>query len=161
MSKKVTSVIGLNPIINGFIVLGIFGALFYGAYLLDFKIGELFAGLLILWALYNLLLAFPRMIVYNNAKKAILSGQIDPDFAIHFIHNGIIMVDEDSRKIFVNYLPVLDFDDIRRVEWVDGNIHGVIKVITKSGRNPIREVDCDPEKAGENQFHRLTNVLGF
>ncbi len=156
--SKVITVIGTNPIINALIASGLFGGLCYLFH--SIKIGFLSAimAFAFLASLYLLLLSFPRSIVYKRAKNAILSGEIDPGFSIHHLHAGIIMVDEKSRKIFVNYSPVLDFDDISEVKWEDGKHHGIIKVVIKSGSHPVREVECDSGAAGENQFHRLSNA---
>ena len=160
--SKVKAIIGTHPVISSFITSVLFLFIFFVMMLIKIYPLALVMAIAFFVSLYFLLPSlFPCSIFYNRAKSAILSGQIDPDFSIHSSHHGIIMVDNKSRKIFVNYSPVLSFDDIIEIKWEDGETHGVIKIVTKSGRNPVREVYCHAGTAGENQFHRLTNALGF
>jgi hypothetical protein len=104
---------------------------------------------------------------YRTAKNVIISGKIYPSYAIHHLYAGVILVDEESRKIIVNDSIVHSFDDVksiayRKMPFSENKLElGEIKVILKSGENPIKTVKTAPGQKGENDYHRLSNSLGF
>jgi hypothetical protein len=104
---------------------------------------------------------------YKAAKSAIESKTINPSYIIaRDTFAGVVLVDDNDKKILVNKCGVRDFADVKElsVKSVTDKYNNTIKTLTiifKSGANPIETVILKSGEAGDSQYHRLSNSLGF
>jgi hypothetical protein len=176
-----TLYLGKSPLSNGlkslYISLGVFVA---SAIIITILGHEHHSGIGLLVALVmlaSMIMGFGSLIMvivglanasyYKAAKKAIESNAINPTYFIASdAFAGVVLVDEDNKKIMVNKCDVRDFSDVKEIgvkSTTDGQNNTVktLTIIFKSGANPIETVKIKGGEAGDSQYHRLSNSLGF
>jgi hypothetical protein len=102
---------------------------------------------------------------YVRAKRAVTTGAIRPDWVVRgTVCNGIALVDEGNRKIFVND-GVYDFDDVKELAWrIVPNrkvMNFFLDFTMRAGTAPHKRVQLDTEAQLMQAHARLTNVLGM
>jgi len=167
--------IGPHPVIDmikGWVKLLIISSVLGGAiYLINEGAGAIY---LVIWSIFwffgigtiivSILFSIAGLSNYNSAKKAIISGFVPSYVGKNSLNQGIVMVDESRKRIYVNKV-VYDFSDIKTIhnEAMDNGRawRYYLEIRMKSGANPVQRVFFDTEAEASQFFVRLGNSLGF
>ena len=134
---------------------------------LIFIITLLCSGFMILVSIGLIISGLNNNSYYKAAKNAIESRAINPTYIISQAYfGGVVLVDENNRKILVNKSGIKDFYDVKEISIKSlTNKYNTTKktlvIVFKSGTKPVETVILKGGEAGDAQYHRLSNSLGF
>ncbi len=111
-------------------------------------------------SLVAVLLALAARRHFKPALAAVLAGELNVSWFFYGHGYGLVVVDELGRKLFVNG-SIRDFADVKEIEWTTSGKPAHLRVVLRSGANPVLTVPLSSSDDASLVGHRLHNALGF
>lgn len=100
-----------------------------------------------------------RKAYYRPAFAALQSGALNATWAAQGLDGeGIIAVDEFSKKVFIN-VKVFNFVDVKKIEWPASGKRAFLRIIVRVGESPVYMIPLKSHDDAMHLGHRLHNAL--